>query len=84
MYEFLDKKEREEADKKTAEQVNDIIEQKKEKENIDWAIEEEKRELAELAKNKGLVSKEDANKIMDDNLSIDFSDNGADLENGDQ
>lgn len=50
LYEFHDKIEREKAEIESAEQDNDKIEEAKEKEGFDWAEQEEKRELEELAR----------------------------------
>jgi len=48
LYEFYDRIEREKAYKESIEQENDKIEDKKEQEALDWAEQEERRELEEL------------------------------------
>ena len=53
LYEFHDRIEREKATHESAEQQDDKIEEAKEKEALDWAELEEKKELEELAKKKG-------------------------------
>lgn len=55
LYEFFDRAEREKAAAESTEQQNDKIEQAKEQEALDWAEQEEKRELEELAKQEGGV-----------------------------
>lgn len=49
-YEYMDKVEREKAAEKHTEQEHDRIEDEKNKQAVDWAEEEEARELAELKK----------------------------------
>lgn len=51
IYEFYDKIEREKAAEERAQSENDKIEENKEKEALDWAEQEEKRELEELNSN---------------------------------
>lgn len=55
MYEFYDRIEREKAASELAEQQDDKIEHDKEKVALDWAEQEEKRELEELARKEGAV-----------------------------
>jgi hypothetical protein len=50
LYEFYDKLERSEAEEEMHNSDNDRIEEDKEKANLDWAEEQEKRELEELKK----------------------------------
>ena len=49
-YEYLDKIEREKAAEKHAEEEHDRIENDKEKAAVDWAEQEEAKELAEIKK----------------------------------
>jgi hypothetical protein len=64
LYEFHDKIEREKADIETTERDNDKIEKAKEQESLDWAAQEEKRDMEELARLEldGLPSVEDPTK----------------------
>ncbi len=52
MYEFQDRKERAKAEEKRAEAERDRIEEEKDKASLDWAEQEELRELAEFNKKK--------------------------------
>lgn len=50
LYEFYDRVERNRVEKEVTEQADDRIEEEKLQDNLDWAEEEEKRELEELRK----------------------------------
>lgn len=62
LYEFYDKIERVKAATEAAEQETDKIEEKKEKAALDWAEEEERRELEALSKGETPANKPSATK----------------------
>jgi hypothetical protein len=64
LYEFYDRVERDKAEKERAGQVNDKIEDDRLKENLDWAEEEERKEL-ELRKKQAEESAKDPAKDPD-------------------
>lgn len=62
MYEFYDRVERDKAAEELTEREGDKIEESKEQAALDWAEQEEKRELEELAKKEGKLPKQDPTK----------------------
>lgn len=67
LYEFYDRIEREKAAEENAEQQDGKIEEAKEKEALDWAEQEEKRELEEEARRNGQAPTPQVNPTEDPN-----------------
>jgi hypothetical protein len=74
LYEFFDKIERAKAAEEQIEQQNDKIEEKKEQEVLDWAAQEEQKELEELKAKSALkmnpAEAEENKKWMEEQLRI--------------
>lgn len=67
LYEFYDRIEREKASEESTEEESDKIEQAKEQIALDWAEQEEKRELEELAKKEAGKSVAEVDPTQDPN-----------------
>lgn len=65
LYEFYDRIERDKASEEMAERTDGKIEEAKEKEALDWAELEEKKELEELARKEGKASAEEVDPTKD-------------------
>ncbi len=86
LYEFYDRKERELALQESHEEDTDRIEERKIKENLDWAAEEEQKELEALKKKEieepdnELWMEEQIQKEIEEGRKLYGSDFGSDIE----